>query len=340
MNLFESILLIISLIENAKMTRMWKVNYLLRPAKQISRKIIIETLNKLRCKWYDFSKYTYIGMPSITYYDFILFYKYLYIESMIWFESRDIKKRINFNKPYDFIMMKYKNFSDWYKKEHFKKKTILWLDYEKHIDWDKLRDISDVAWNYMKPWSIIIVSTPCMCADLVDIKKLKVKLDSLWSHLIFDKEIPSISEVTSWNLYKLYYRAIQSATIEWISYSRSYDICPIFNLIYADSSTWKMLCTWFIIDLPEKIGEVKNFINNSNCIFHNKIENWYHIEVPDNLTTKERDLFELREKEIKEELSKRWRKLKNVINLEIENKDFENYMKNHKYFPSYYEWII
>ena len=71
-----------------------KINYLLRPKKQIERKIIIEILQKIQKPLkIDISKYCYIGMGSIYYYDYILFHKFLGISNMVSIDDKDCKNR-------------------------------------------------------------------------------------------------------------------------------------------------------------------------------------------------------------------------------------------------------
>jgi hypothetical protein len=60
-----------------------KFNYLLRPSKQVERKIFLEVLNRLRDTGLGLSGFTYFGLGSVYYADFILFHKYLYINDMI-----------------------------------------------------------------------------------------------------------------------------------------------------------------------------------------------------------------------------------------------------------------
>src|SRR5208337_456544 len=85
-----------------------KFNYLLRPCKQVERKLFIEALHRMSMfsHRYPIKDYTYIGLGSVYYADFILFHKYLYVDSMICAEASDIPKRMDFNKPFDFVILK------------------------------------------------------------------------------------------------------------------------------------------------------------------------------------------------------------------------------------------
>ena len=82
-----------------------KINYLLRPNKQIERKIFIEIIRSLEHKFnFNIENSTYIGMGSIYYYDFLLFHKYLKIRNLISIDDKtQFKERFKFNLPYDYI---------------------------------------------------------------------------------------------------------------------------------------------------------------------------------------------------------------------------------------------
>ena len=58
-----------------------RFNYLLRPSKQVERKLFIEALHRLALGNFRIHEYTYLGFGSPYYADFILFHKYLYIDT-------------------------------------------------------------------------------------------------------------------------------------------------------------------------------------------------------------------------------------------------------------------
>lgn len=120
-----------------------KINYLLRPRKQIERKIFIEILQELD-KTIKLQNYHYIGMGSIFYYDFILFHKYLRLKSFVSLDDKDTKKRFDFNKPYDFIEFKNMKTTEYLHAFEWDKKVIIWLDYDtKYSDLENI--LSDIA---------------------------------------------------------------------------------------------------------------------------------------------------------------------------------------------------
>lgn len=118
-----------------------EVNYTLRPAKSIERKMLVETLRNLS----DFDavdSYRYVGFGSTYFSDFTLIHKALGISDMISVE-RDVDKeeRFKFNRPYNCIRIEFGNSNDVLPDLHWDKKTILWLDYDSKLDSNILSDV-------------------------------------------------------------------------------------------------------------------------------------------------------------------------------------------------------
>lgn len=120
------------------------VNYLLRPKKQIERKIIIEILQELSDE-IGLSQYRYVGFGSIYYYDFILFHKYLRLNDLVSLDNKPLPRRFKFNLPNDYVSFENKDATDYLREFDWKKKVLLWLDYDKQIDDDVFDDLDIVA---------------------------------------------------------------------------------------------------------------------------------------------------------------------------------------------------
>ncbi len=136
-----------------------KFDYTLRPSKQVERKLLIELLHRLGTEIgaYDIRRYTYLGFGSVYYTDFVLFHKYLYIDRMICVESEDIPKRMEFNRPYDFIQLHMAPFSDVLPKLDRETRYVMWLDYDTGITLDQMQDIRG-AISVLAPGSIILIT--------------------------------------------------------------------------------------------------------------------------------------------------------------------------------------
>ena len=79
------------------------VNYLLRPNKNVERKLIVDVLKVLRME-FGIDAYTYVGMGSMWFVDFIMAHKELGIRRMISIEGEpSYEDRARFNKPYDCV---------------------------------------------------------------------------------------------------------------------------------------------------------------------------------------------------------------------------------------------
>ena len=81
-----------------------KVHYELRPAKQVERRILLDSLLTLSTAGFSVPEYHYTGMGSIYFIDFMLFHRILGIKNMLSVEfDENIRRRVEFNKPFDCI---------------------------------------------------------------------------------------------------------------------------------------------------------------------------------------------------------------------------------------------
>jgi putative O-methyltransferase len=120
-----------------------KVNYSLRPAKQIERKMICEAIRQLS-PFGKVKNYRYVGMGSFYFSDFILFHKALEITDMVSIESDpDDYRRCVFNSPFDCIKVRFGHSTEVLSKLAWDNvRTVLWLDYDYKLDGSVLDDIS------------------------------------------------------------------------------------------------------------------------------------------------------------------------------------------------------
>lgn len=139
-----------------------RINYSLRPAKHVERKMFCETFGRLSILD-NIKNYRYIGMGSAYFSDFNLFHKVLGITKLVsieWEEESIYKKRINFNKPFACIDVEFGSSSNvlprlpWFK---WKEKSIVWLDYIDKIKEYMFGDIDTVVFN-IQPGSVFLIS--------------------------------------------------------------------------------------------------------------------------------------------------------------------------------------
>lgn len=134
-----------------------KFNYLLRPSKQVERKLFIEALHRLPLGGFDLKVYRYVGFGSVYYADFVLFHKYLFIDEMVCVEAEPIPRRMGFNKPFDFISVEMKTFAELLPELDRTRRHIVWLDYDYPLDADILRDVEGCL-HVLPAESILLVT--------------------------------------------------------------------------------------------------------------------------------------------------------------------------------------
>jgi Putative O-methyltransferase len=111
------------------------INYMLRPNKNVERKLIADTLQFLRSK-FPISGYRYIGLGSIWFADFFLMHRHLSISDLITIEKETSRaKRIKFNRPFRCIGVRMEDAANALPKVIGKRKpSILWLDYDGYLE--------------------------------------------------------------------------------------------------------------------------------------------------------------------------------------------------------------
>lgn len=111
-----------------------KVHYEFRPAKQVERKMLLDTFLKLMSSGFHICDYQYTGFGSVYFIDFILFHKYLGINKLVSVEySNEIEKRVIFNKPFNCIQVAFEDIINYVPTLNQDIKHILWLDYDSVI---------------------------------------------------------------------------------------------------------------------------------------------------------------------------------------------------------------
>ena len=134
-----------------------KINYRVRPAKSIQRKMLCDAF--LRLSFFEpVENYRYVGFGATTFVDFILFHKILGIKDMISIEKNEKDKaRFEFNNPFHCICIKYGNSSNVLSSLDWDRKTVVWLDYDNPLTDSVLADIAYISRNLVSG-SILVVT--------------------------------------------------------------------------------------------------------------------------------------------------------------------------------------
>ena len=133
------------------------INYGLRPAKSIERKMLCEAARRL-AHFGPLEDLTYVGFGSTYFSDFSLFHKALGIRRMISIEKDVLNAtRFEFNKPFRCIEMRLGHSNAMLPGLVWNDRTLVWLDYDNKLDTQILADVRLVCMN-IRPGSMLIVS--------------------------------------------------------------------------------------------------------------------------------------------------------------------------------------
>lgn len=133
------------------------IDYNLRPAKAIERKMLVELFRRLD-RVAALRHYRYVGFGSPYFADFALFHRVLDIQSMISIEREiDDRPRFEFNRPFAAVDLRFGESAEVLPSLDWQQRTIIWLDYDDALDTAMLNDIALCA-DKLTSGSILIVS--------------------------------------------------------------------------------------------------------------------------------------------------------------------------------------
>lgn len=134
-----------------------RVNYRLRPAKNIERKMFGEVFARLN-GIAPMQDYRYVGFGSTFFNDFSMYHQSLGITDMVSIEGQVSESpRFEFNRPIKSIKVKWGRSGEVLEELSWKKRAIIWLDYDSSLDSAILEDIHFVV-GAARSGSVIIVT--------------------------------------------------------------------------------------------------------------------------------------------------------------------------------------
>lgn len=306
-----------------------KINYLVRPAKQVERKLIIEALQCLS-KNYDIAKYTYVGMGSRYFVDFQMVHKFLGINAMISFEKEEDKiNRFEFNKPYNFIDLQPGFSKDILPTLPWSKDFIIWLDYDSKISLYMIDDIKIICDN-ARPGTILLLTIDAEPKRFDEgfpkneIQRMDIRLENLKKeihpHYPSDMKRPDMSKK---NFPKILLKTVRERIRDCLSLIEL-DFFQIFNFIYEDTSQMYTYGCIFEND-SERISDtgiydLKYISNNDTFI---------KVNLPI-LTPREKMYFDRLIPGIAEKLDR----------FEMDSNKLQTYEEYYRYYPQYFEAFI
>lgn len=309
-------------------------DYRLRPAKSIERKMLAESFSRL----FTFGKpssYQYVGFGAIWFNDFILFHKALGFENMISIEKdKDLQERFKFNCPLNCIDLKFDHSNIVLPTLEWTTKTVLWLDYTCGLNMEVLQDISLVS-SQMSSGSMLIISVNA------EPKYYKGKKDdnpdqkmvSGLKILVGENKVPNYvktdSDMNGWKTAEIC-RDIFTNEIDETLKIRNGGIAAdtdkfsyqqLFNFNYKDGAK---MATFGGIISQEKDSILVNKCAFDHFDFYRSGKEPYYINPP-LLTFREIHALEKIVHSDKKEAKK----------IPIDDKEIDEYVKLHRYFPTF-----
>jgi len=308
------------------------INYKLRPAKHIVRKMLIEILRRLS-HYHLIEKYKYIGFGAWYFTDFYHFHKYLGIHDMISIErDNGTKERYEFNKPFGCIKIIFEESNSVLPGLEWDNKSILWLDYDKKISDKVIYDVEQFC-RHAISGSLILIS---LNVDVKNGNNVKQYLDkNLDKESRPNWENEEYYEKGTFNV--LCHQIITNKIIKQLRLKtplgKKLNYKQLCNFIYEDGA--KMMTFGGIIysDEESKIiegceFEKLDFVKTDHTELKNEVLpsiSHYKIKVP-NLTHKEI-------KHINNQLP--IDEVKEINQHKIPISDLENYIKIYRYYPAF-----
>jgi hypothetical protein len=134
------------------------VHYLLRPAKNIQRKMLVQLFQRISL-FHRIEDYRYVGFGSVYFGDFALFHRALGIRKMLTIEGNvDDAERFRFNAPYKCIDFLFGHSSEKLDEVPWSDApAIVWLDYDYGLEESTIFD-AKLTLRRMQPLSIFLVT--------------------------------------------------------------------------------------------------------------------------------------------------------------------------------------
>jgi hypothetical protein len=314
------------------------INYNLRPAKSIERKMLAEAFQRLS-PFGAVKGYRYVGFGSFYFSDFALFHGRLGITKMVSIErDKENNDRFTFNKPYNCIDIEFGESNDVLPKLDWDVRSIVWLDYDGKLDKGVLADINFICTNAL-PGSIIIFS--------VNVHPDTFPEETMDSTALYDARIHELAtrigeenipiditskDLTGWNFSELCRKIIGNNIDEAINYrsgpkeeDNKIQFVQLYNFEYQDGA--RMLTYGGILIEKSQMAILASCDFSSLSFTCPKNDEPYRIEVP-KLTFKEiRHLNSQLPLKTNEDLEGK----------AIPQEDLNRFKKIYRYFPAFTE---
>lgn len=303
------------------------INYRIRPAKSIERKMLCDTFRRLN-EFALVESYRYVGFGSTFFSDFILFHKTLGIENMISIEKDESKKeRFEFNVPFRCVDWMPGTSNEILPRLKWDFKSIVWLDYDNSLDIDMLIDVKYLIGS-MTSGSMMILSCNAHYKNGERLTKMKENLQEKMPQSLKEEDLEA------WNVAKESRKIILSQIEETLlernalrPKGNKYKFQQLFNFNYSDGAKMLTFGGFFYEE-----GEESKYLkcNFENLPFVRKEGKPCLIEVP-SLTYKEIRYLDTQLP---------YEDISSLTLPGVKKSDIEKYADYYRYFPNFAETEI
>ena len=154
-----------------------KIDYRLRPAKAIERRMMAEAFLRLR-PFGSVESYRYVGMGSVYFSDFTLFHNVCGFESLVSIEDETnevVQERFRFNVPLGHLELCFGHSNTVLPTLPWDLRSVVWLDYDGVFTKEVLTDIRYLA-SKLVPGSMLSVSVNAELRDEEEGKKPRLQV--------------------------------------------------------------------------------------------------------------------------------------------------------------------
>ncbi|MFC1976363.1 O-methyltransferase [Chloroflexota bacterium] len=306
-----------------------RINYSLRPAKSIERKMLCDAFRRLS-EFGSVESYRYVGFGSPYFSDFYLFHKQLGFTNMISIERDEVNRsRFEFNRPFNCIDIEFGHSSEVLPLFSWDVRTIIWLDYDGRLDASVLTDVDFVCKKAL-PGSVIIISVNAQPDRPAGTKRV----DLLKDHVGEDNVPRDISDgdLAGWGTARVYRRIITNTILQTLNdrnggraSGSKIEYQQLFNFHYADGA--KMLTIGGLLYDEGQAHMVAKCAFN-DLSFAKMEEEAYRIDIPC-LTYREIRHLDLQLPPSNEEMD--------LGAPGVPQRDIKKYEKLYRYFPTFAE---
>jgi hypothetical protein len=154
-----------------------KIDYRLRPAKSVERRMMAEAFLRLR-PFAAVETYRYVGMGSVYFADFAIFHAICGFQSMVSIEDvedRHVQERFRFNAPLGHIELNFNHSSTALPALPWDLRSIVWMDYDGHLSKGVLTDLKYLA-TKLSSGSVLLVTVNADLADEEEGKEPRIEV--------------------------------------------------------------------------------------------------------------------------------------------------------------------